>query len=241
MALQITQLQKDKHAKIKINTNNPFDFAQEQHVVPVVAHEFMRIGAELPIVFVKDTASERFDAVVMTGLKSGENLMVKDGVWQGFYVPKALWNHPLLLANDPVQEGNLTVAIIESSPMIGHDEGNALFNEEGSESDFLKGRIDSMREILIQAQATKAFINTIAELDLLIPQTLNMTLEGRPSEITGIYIVDEKKLLSLSEEQTLDLSKRGMMPAIYAHLMSLQQIQRLGERATKALPEATPA
>ncbi len=54
----------------------------------------------------------------------------------------------------------------------------------------------------------------------------------------GIYIVDEKKLNSLSDEQLLDLIKRGLMPAIYAHLMSLQQVQRLGERANKAVAAA---
>jgi hypothetical protein len=36
----------------------------------------------------------------------------------------------------------------------------------------------------------------------------------------------------------LDLNKRGIMPAIYAHLMSLQQVQRLGDRVNKAAAAA---
>ena len=241
MSLQITPLQKEKHAHTKINIATPFAFAQDQHILPVVAHEFVRIGAELPIVFIKDSASERFDVVVMLGLKTGENLMVADGKWQGFYVPKVLWNHPLILADDPSLEGQLLVALVESSPMVNTETGHALFNEDGTESDFLKSRVDSMKEFFIQSQATRGFSNALAEMDLLIPQTLTIKLEGHPREISGIYIVDEKKLNSLSDEQLLDLNKRGMMPAIYAHLMSLQQVQRLGDRVNKATAAATAA
>jgi len=238
MSLQIAPLQKEKHAQTKINTASPFNFAQEQHILPVVVQEFVRVGAEMPIVFIKDSASERFDVVAMLGLKTGENLMVADGKWQGFYVPKVLWNHPLILADDPSKEGQLLVALVESSPMVNTEAGHALFNEDGSESDFLKSRVDSMREFFMQSQTTRSFNSALAELDLLVPQTLTIKLEGQPREITGIYIVDEKKLNSLSDEQLLDLNKRGMMPAIYAHLMSLQQVQRLGERANKAVTAA---
>lgn len=234
MSLQIAPLQKEKHAQTKINTANAFTFAQEQHILPVVVQEFVRVGAELPIVFIKDSASERFDVVAMLGLKTGENLMVADGKWQGICVPKVLWNHPLILADDPSKEGQLLVALVESSPMVNTETGHSLFNEDGSESDFLKSRVDSMREFFMQSQSTRAFNKTLADLDLFIPQTLTITFEGRPREITGIYIVDEKKLNSLADEQLLDLHKRGMIPAIYAHLMSLQQVQRLGERVTKA-------
>lgn len=234
MSLQIAPLQKEKHAQTKINIANAFAFAQDQHIVPVVVQEFVRIGAEMPIVFIKDSASERFDVVAMLGLKTGENLMVAEGQWQGFYVPKVLWNHPLILADDPSKEGQLLVALVESSPMVNTETGHSLFNEDGVESDFLKSRVDSMREFFMQSQNTRAFNKVLADMELLVPQTLTITLEGKPREISGIYIVDEKKLNSLSDEQLLDLNKRGLMPAIYAHLMSLQQVQRLGERANKA-------
>lgn len=234
MSLQIAPLQKEKHSQTKINTASPFTFAQEQHILPVVVQEFVRVGAEMPIVFIKDSASERFDVVAMLGLQTGENLMVAGGKWQGFYVPKVLWNHPLVLADDPSKEGQLLVALVESSPMVNTETGHPLFNEDGSESDFLQARIETMREFFQQSQTTRAFTKVLADLDLLVSQTLTIKLEGKPREITGIYIVDEKKLSSLSDEQLLDLNKRGMMPAIYAHLMSLQQVQRLGERVNKA-------
>ncbi|MDF3123704.1 SapC family protein [Rheinheimera sp. 1928-s] len=238
MSLQIAPLQKEKHAQTKINTAKAFTFAQEQHILPVVVQEFVRIGAEMPIVFIKDPASERFDVVAMLGLKTGENLMVTEGRWQGFYVPRVLWNHPLILADDPSKEGQLVVALVESSHMVNTETGHALFNEDGTESDFLKSRVESMREFFMQSQSTRAFNKVLADMDLLIPQTLTITREGQPREISGIYIVDEKKLNSLSDEQLLDLNKRGLMPAIYAHLMSLQQVQRLGERAGKAATTA---
>jgi len=233
MSLQISPVHKDKHAKTKINLANAFTHTQDQHALPIVVQEFVRVGAELPIVFVKDTEKDQYEAITMLGLKTGENLMVVDGVWQGFYVPRVLWNHPLVLAEHPTLENQLSIALIESSPMVDTEVGHALFNEDGTETDFLKVRIESLRESLVQNQSTRAFSKALADLDLFTAQTLTITIEGRPRDISGLYIVDEKKLNALSDEKILELHKRGMMPAIYAHLMSLQQAQRLGERASK--------
>lgn len=234
MSLQITQLQKDKHAKTKINVANAFHYTQDQHALPVVVQEFVRVGAELPIVFVKHPEKNEFDAVTMLGLKTGENLMIVDGVWQGFYVPRVLWNHPLVLAEHPTQKDQLAVALIESSPMVNTETGHALFNEDGSETDFLKARIESLRDSLMQSQSTRAFNKVLADLDLFTAQTLSITIAGQPRDISGLYIVDEKKLNELPDEKLLELHKRGMMPAIYAHLMSLQQAQRLGQKVSQA-------
>ena len=56
----------------------------------------------------------------------------------------------------------------------------------------------------------------------------------------GIYLVDEQKLRELADEVILELQKRGFLSAIYAHLMSQNQVRNLGrikvvqEQAAKA-------
>lgn len=233
MSVQITPLFREKHAALKISRKKAFAHIESQHIVPVVFHEFVRVAAELPIVFIKNNESGLFEAVTMLSLAPGENLMVENGEWQGIYVPRVLRNYPLALMEDGQDPAQLLVALIESSPMVNTEEGFALFNEDGSESDFLKARTASLGETIQFAQMTKAFNKLLADLDLLVPQSLTMTLEGKPREINGIYIVDEKKLQELSDEQFMDLRKKGLLAAIYAHLMSLQQVQRLGEREAK--------
>lgn len=234
MSLQISPLFREKHAHLKISTKKPFAHVEKQHIVPVVVHEFIRVGAELPIVFIKSNDTGTFEAVAMLALSSGDNLMVQDGEWQGNYVPRVLRNYPLaLIESNETSEPQLLVAVIESSPMVNTEEGFALFNEDGTDSDFLKARTNALGEAIQQAQMTKMFVKELVEMDLLISQTLSMTLEGKPREINGIYIVNEKKLHELSDEQFIELRKKGLLPGIYAHLMSLQQVQRLGERLNK--------
>jgi hypothetical protein len=238
MSVQVTPLFREKHAKLKISRKNAFAHIENQHIVPVVVQEFVRVASELPIVFVKNNETGVFEVVTMLSLAPGENLMVRDGEWQGNYVPRVLRNYPLALMEDGQNPGQLLVALIESSPVVNTEEGFALFNDDGTESDFLKARTSSLGEVIHQTQVTKAFNKELADMDLLIPQVLTMTLEGKPREINGIYIVDEKKLQELPDEQFVELRKKGLLPAIYAHLMSLQQVQRLGEREAKKLTAA---
>ncbi len=233
MSLQISPLFREKHAQLKISKQKAFAHVETQNIVPVVVQEFIRAGGELPIVFVKNKETGVFEVVAMLALTQGENLLVEDGEWLGNYVPRVLRNYPLALMEDGRQPEQLLIAVIESSPMVNEVEGHALFNEDGTDSDFLKARTESLSEFLMHTQMTKAFNKLMADMDMLIPQTLTMTIEGKPREINGIYIIDEKKLHELPDEQFMDLRKKGLLPAIYAHLMSLQQVQRLGERQTK--------
>lgn len=238
MSVQVTPLFREKHAKLKISRKKAFAHIEKQHIVPVVVQEFVRVAAELPIVFVKNNETGVFEVVTMLSLTPGENLLVRDGEWQGNYVPRVLRNYPLALMEDGQNPGQLLVALIESSPVVNTEEGFALFNDDGTESDFLKARTSSLGEVIHHTQMTKAFNKELADMDLLIPQVLTITLEGKPREINGIYIVDEKKLQELPDEQFVELRKKGLLPAIYAHLMSLQQVQRLGEREAKKLTAA---
>ena len=233
MSVQVTPLFREKHAQLKISKKKAFAHIESQHLVPVVTHEFVRVAVEVPIVFVKNQENGVFESVAMLSLTPGENLMVQEGEWQGRYVPRVLRNYPLALMEDGQNPEQLLVAVIESSPMVNVDEGFALFNPDGSESDFLKARTSSLSETIQFAQMTKVFNKLLAELELFVPQSLTITVEGKPREINGIYIVDEKKLHELPDEQFMDLRKKGLLAAIYAHLMSLQQVQLLSERESR--------
>ena len=45
--------------------------------------------------------------------------------------------------------------------------------------------------------------------------------------LNGLFIVDEKKLSALSDEDFLSLRKRGFLGPIYAHLGSMHQVNNL--------------
>jgi hypothetical protein len=63
----------------------------------------------------------------------------------------------------------------------------------------------------------------------------------RTRNVTGCFVVNEEKLNAFDDATFLELRRRGYLPAIYAHLMSLPQIERLVQmRKDKEAREAKP-
>lgn len=227
---KVVGLNKETHAKTKISNLRPFSHINNEHMLPVVVHEFVVAGAEFPVVFVKDPASERFQPVALLGLASQQNLMIKDDKWDALYVPRVIRNYPLVLVQDGADSERLLVAIDEASERVNEAEGFALFNDDGSESEFLTTRKQQMAEYVELSQITQNFTEKLKSLDLIKEQVLTLNINGDTRNINGIHMVDDKKLNELSDEVFLELRQLGYLTAIYAHLMSLQHTQKLVQK-----------
>lgn len=227
---KVVGLHKEKHAKTKISSVRPFSHIAQEHMLPVVVHEFVVAGAEFPVVFVKDQQTERFQPVVLLGLAAQQNLLLKDDKWGALYVPRVVRNYPLVLVQDAPDSDRLIVAIDETSERVNETEGFPLFNDDGSESEFLTARKQQMGEYVDYAQMTQVFMEKLKSLDLLKEQVLTVTINGEKRNINGIHMVDDQKLNELSDETFLELRKLGYLTAIYAHLMSLQHTQQLVQK-----------
>ena len=222
---QVQPLHNEKHANTKIKNGINIEFLKTQHLVPVVAHEFGRVANEFPMAFVKNNESGKFQAVAIFGLEPGENLFIQDGKWNAGFAPLAVTRYPLGLVKHPEQE-QYGVVIDEASPLVGEDEGNALF-ENGEETDYLKRRKEALISFLEFSAVTETFTEFLAEKELLVPQTLTVEIKGEKKDISGIYLVDEKKLNELDDEAFLELRKRGYLAPIYSFLTSTHQVARL--------------
>ncbi|MDD4864694.1 MAG: SapC family protein [Alishewanella agri] len=227
---KVVGLHKEKHAKTKISTVRPFSHIAQEHMLPVVVHEFVVAGAEFPVVFVKDQQTERFQPVVLLGLASQQNLMLVDDKWQAMYVPRVVRNYPLVLVQEAPESDRLMVAIDEASERVNEAEGFPLFNDDGSESEFLTVRKQQMGEYVDYAQMTQVFMEKLKSLGLIKEQVLTVTINEEKRNINGIHMVDDQKLNELSDETFLELRKLGYLTAIYAHLMSLQHTQKLVQK-----------
>lgn len=227
---KVVGLHKEKHAKTKISSVRPFSHIAQEHMLPVVVHEFVVAGAEFPVVFVKDQQTERFQPVVLLGLAAQQNLLLKDDKWGALYVPRVVRNYPLVLVQDAPDSDRLIVAIDETSERVNETEGFPLFNDDGSESEFLTARKQQMGEYVDYSQMTQVFMEKLKSLDLLKEQVLTVTINGEKRNINGIHMVDDQKLNELSDETFLELRKLGYLTAIYAHLMSLQHTQQLVQK-----------
>ncbi|MBD1582900.1 SapC family protein [Pseudoalteromonas sp. S16_S37] len=222
---QVQPLHNEKHANIKVKNGINVDFLKSQHLIPVVAHEFARVATEFPMAFVKNNETGQFQAVALFGLEPGENLFVQDGKWNAGFAPLAVTRYPFGLVKHP-EEDQYGIVIDEASPLVGEEEGNALF-EGGKETEYLARRKEALINFIEFSRVTEAFTKHLADKELLVQQTLTVEIKGDKKDINGIYLVDERKLNEMSDEDYLELRKRGYLAPIFAFLTSTHQVARL--------------
>ncbi|QDE30462.1 SapC family protein [Shewanella polaris] len=225
MPNQITLLEQTKHGDLKLIPSD-YSHIAEQHIVPVTLHEINRAATEYPIVFVKNSDTNEFQSVAMLGLKPGQNLSVKDGKWLGLYIPAVVRDYPLGLIVNPDVKDKVWIGIRENAKEVTKTEGQAMF-EDGKETPFLEARKKALISHYEQDQATRGILGYLAEKGLLINQILTVDVAGEKRNINGLYLIDEAKLNELSDEEFIELKKRGLLGPIYGHLGSLNQVNRL--------------
>mgnify|MGYP002621356009 CR=1 FL=1 len=98
MFLKLTNLDAEQHRDLRYTPNQPYDFARELVMVPVVSGEVTRVAREMPIVFPKAQGVPQ----ALLGVKPDESLHVRDsGHWLGRYIPAHIRRYPFVLAEVP--------------------------------------------------------------------------------------------------------------------------------------------
>ncbi|MCL1074158.1 SapC family protein [Shewanella dokdonensis] len=218
-------LDNQKHADVKFTTPK-YAHVADQHMLPVSLHELLYAAVEVPVVFIKNNDTEEFQAVMMLGLKPNQNLLVKGEEWLANYVPNVLRDFPLTVVLDPEQKEKVWVGLRENNDQVSKEEGEPLF-VDGKETEFLKNRREALLKHFEQDQQSRAILGYLNSKGLLSAQTLTVEIKGEQRNINGIYLIDERKLAEMSDEDFLELRKRGLLGPIYSHLTSLNQIPRL--------------
>lgn len=227
-------LHKESHGNVKIKQSTNVADLVNQHALGVVAQEFALAGAQYPIVFVRGKEDEDFFPVVVLGLEQGTNLFVDaENKWQGMYMPARYTHKPLTVMASKEDPNLFGVAIDLDNECVGEEDGEALFTEAGEETEYLEKRKQALMAYVEQEHVTKAFVDMLKEYDLLVPQNINVKVNDKAYNLNGLFMVDEKKLSELSDEDFLKFRKRGFLGPIYAHLGSMHQVTRLIQAQAK--------
>lgn len=225
MSQPVVALHPDVHRNVRLTESRSFAPFARQHLFPVSVHEFVRASTEYPLVFVKDSESGQFRAVALTGLVPGENLYAAAAVVPN-YLPQAIQNYPLVLMADPTQPDQFSIGLNTAATQVQLTDGEALFSG-GAETPYLSRRKQQLLQSYEQLQVSAAFITLLQQHDLLQAQGFQFDLKGQQHQLNGIYIISEAKLNQLAADVFADLRQRGFLPAIYAQLTSLHQLNRL--------------
>ena len=238
MSSQIVPLNFIQHGHLKLREDPSFAHFANEQLLPVTVHEFSRVGAQLPIVFVKSSVDGKYRAVAMMGVEPGKNLMLGSMAIDENHLPNVIHLYPISLAQSSTDSDQLTILINQDSHLLSEDNGSALFDEKGEQTTYLQQRAEKSARFIEQSHLTEKAIAMLQEHELLIEQQLKMQLpNGRSREINGVYIVDEKRLAQIGDEPFLSFRKSGLLVAIYAHLMSLQHIHHVAKVYAQSIEE----
>ncbi len=216
----------ERHQKTKVKAIESFDFVKNVNMASIMVHEFSRAAAIYPIVFVEDKTKDQFRPVVLLGLEEGENLFVQGDKWEASYVPAIIRRYPFALAKTG-EEGRFAVCIDEESNLVNEDEGQKLFNNDGTPAEVMERVKQYLSELQQMDKFTEDFCAFMAEKNMFTPLNMRVRVGNQQRNITGAYIVNEERLNSLSDETFLEMRSKKYTPVIYSHLSSLSQIERL--------------
>lgn len=223
-------LDRERHRHLRVSTDAlDFAFAAQVNSLPLAAAEFSRAARDYPILFAGAEAADAVPAALL-GLRANENLMVDaESEWKAdSYVPAFLRRYPFVLAEKPAGAEGFNVCLDEAWPGLGAEEGEPLFAEDGSNSGVLDGAVKFLQEYQAHLQHTRAFTARLAELDLLIPRTIQVQpANGKAFALDGFFVVDEERVQALKGKPLHELLKSGYLGWIYVHLMSLSNVERL--------------
>ena len=235
-------LDRERHRVRRIRPSTGFGFARHANSVVVTGVEFAEACKEYPIVFARQ-AGQQVAPVAVLGLRQRENLFVDaQDRWTAAYLPAFVRRYPFVLAE--LGGDRLGVCIDEAFPGVNDAEGEALFDAQGGNTPFLQNAIDFLQRFQQEHQRTQNLCRKLDALGLLTEMQARADLvDGRRLTVAGLLVVDEKKLGELPDAAVLDLFRSGELHLVSMHLLSLSNLNRLGDRLAerdRAAPRPAP-
>ncbi|TAL74751.1 MAG: multidrug transporter [Rhodanobacter sp.] len=243
-------LNRTEHKDLRLKPVPNMKFALTAHSVPLTGVEFGLAARDLPIVFAGNTLEDA-GPVALLGLRQNENLFVDAaGQWApNIYIPAFVRRYPFVLAEKPAgQEGDdFAVFLDEGYEGFGKTEGDRLFNEDGTDTELLTRAVGFLGEFQQHVARTRAFMQQLRQHNLLEPRNMSLR-KGAPEDpnghvinLNGLFVVNEDKLRELDEKTAKEFLHEGVLGWIYAHLMSLNNVDRLGQRLSQREETETTA
>lgn len=221
------------HRNVRVNTARGAEFGENIHMVPVIADELGNLVLDYPICLIKDPETGQFKLSALLGLDPGENLYLDGGRWDALHVPLHVQRQPFMVGYSAPgggngNQGNPVITIDMDSRRVQQSEGEALFQEDGSNTPFLDDMNNLLAGLMDGMKSTEIFVETLANHDLIEPAQFNIEFaDGEKKRYEGLYTVNDEKLAALKGDQLEDLHSRGYLRATSLMMASLGHVTRL--------------
>lgn len=211
------------HASWRARTVDKASWMGNQHAIPLTVEEFPHAQRNYPIVF---SSGDNPVPLALMGLNEGVNVFFdEEGKPLGdAYIPAYIRRYPFLLAKLRPDADEMSLCFDPSSDILGDfKDGEALF-AEGQPSEHTKGVLEFCEKFEEAGARTQAFMNELIGADILMDGEVAIQQNDRPDQpyiYRGFKMVNQDKLKEIDTAKLKEWHENGILPLIYAHLMSL--------------------
>lgn len=197
-----------------------FAFCAKARAIPVTVSEIPAAMKDYPIVLM---SKENFLPLAVTGLVDDVNLFVDEqGNWEERrYIPGYVRRYPFGVA---AETGGDKFAIVIDVAYAGLTKnGEAPLFDNGEPSQATRQAVDFCTTYERDRRLTEEFAKRLQKFDLVQGQSAQFTPVGEtePRSFAEYFGIDEQRMKTLTDEQLLELHKGGVLPILYAMLMSM--------------------
>lgn len=224
---------KEQHGDLALSAPaKRYEFCSKVRAVPVTISEVPAAMKDYPIVFM---SQEQPIPLAILGMIDDVNLFVDEkGDWEeSRYVPGYVRRYPFALASEAGGE-RMAIVIDAAFEGIGPDGEQPLF-ENGEPTEATQAAIEFCKTYERDRLMTDEFTKRLATYDLIQGQTAQYTPQGagEPQAFAQYFGIDEEKMNALTDEQIIELRKSGMLPILYAMVMSMGNWRMLLQRRAR--------
>lgn len=221
-------LNKEQHGAMGLTPiDTPYEFCAKVRAIPLTITEIPSASKHYPVVFM---SQEDPVPLAIVGLFDDVNLFVDEtGAWQkGAYIPGYLRRYPFALASETGGD-RFAIVIDTGHKGVSSSPEVKFFNDNGESSDATKQALEFCKSYETDRLRTMEIMKVLMENDLVQGQSAQYTPTGQtePQSFAGYFGIDEQRLNNADDATFLDLRKRGVLPILYAQLMSLSNWRTL--------------
>ena len=228
-------LDREKHRQLRIKTGYGAALGDAVMYVMTYPMEFRDVQGCYPILFTKDPNTGGFFAAAVLGFDRDQNLFLKDDGWDATYVPAMVQRQPFLIAKRGENDTDVPVVSLDlDHPRVSQDDGEALFEADGSPSEFLNRKIALLDKLHRGLQHGQGFVETLIKHELLEQITLDFTFnDGAKQTVEGFYTIAEERLYQLKGDALESLNQAGYLQPIFMAVASLSRMRDIIERRNR--------
>lgn len=235
-----TEVLDDKaHRDLRVITERGREYGESIHFVPVIAEELSSLVLEYPVCLMKDPETGQFGLFALLGFDSGENLFLEGNTWKASYFPLHIRRQPFVIVRAPSEDGEkerVLLAFDRENKRVQKEKGERIFNEDGSNSEYLGQVNQLMSQLLGGMESTAKFLSSLSDFDLIEPVSVNlMDPSGEKKSYDGLYTLSHEKLQLLDAAELHSLNQMGYLQAAFLLYASMGHLQKLVKWKTEAL------